>query len=371
MQPRVLFVTSGLGAGGAERFVMNLCTSLPSDGVVLRVASLRNGGEIGRLMRQGGIDVVGLDLPRRWTTFGESLAACLSDFRPTVVQGWMYHGNLAATLAVRRHTRISLAWSVRQSLVSPSTDKFTTRAAIALGRRLSGRVDALVYNSACARSTHEAYGYRSDSAVVIPNGFEIPIRVDCAYARRSLGLPEDATLIGHVARWHPIKDHITMVSAMARIAQRDPRVHFVFAGNGTDRNNDVLRRLLAEASLTERAYLLGQVADVHLVYSALDVLCLSSRAEAMPNVIGEAMAHGVPCVSTDVGDAADLIGETGKTVPARAPIALATAVLELLEESVDARQARGRAAQQRIEQRFSLKLATKRYATLYRQLSCS
>jgi glycosyltransferase involved in cell wall biosynthesis len=258
---------------------------------------------------------------------------------------------------------------VRQSLVSPSTDKFTTRAAIALGRRLSGRADALVYNSACARRTHEAYGYRSDSAVVIPNGFDIATRVDCGYARRSLGLPADATLIGHVARWHPVKDHITMVRAMACIAQRDPRVHFVFAGTGTDRNNDVLRRLLAEASIAERAHLLGQVTDVRLVYSALDVLCLSSRAEAMPNAVGEAMALGVPCVSTDVGDASDLIGDTGKTVPARDPAALATAVLEVLAEGESGREARGRAAQQRIEQRFSLTLAAQHYANLYRRLS--
>jgi glycosyltransferase involved in cell wall biosynthesis len=260
---------------------------------------------------------------------------------------------------------------VRQSLVSPSTEKFTTRAAIALGRRLSGRADALVYNSACARRTHEAYGYRSDSAVVIPNGFPIPEleRVNCGHARRALGLPADATLIGHVARWHPVKDHITMVRAMACIAQRDPRVRFVFAGTGTDRNNDVLRRLLSEASIAERAHLLGQVTEVHLVYSALDVLCLSSRAEAMPNAVGEAMALGVPCVSTDVGDASDLIGDTGKTVPARDPAALATAVLEVLAEGESGREARGRAAQQRIEQRFSLTLAAQHYANLYRRLS--
>jgi glycosyltransferase involved in cell wall biosynthesis len=369
MQPSVLFVSSGLGAGGAERFLMNLCEQLVRSDVRVRVASLQVGGAIADLMRGRGLDVVDLGLPLRWTTFAPHLHRCVDDFRPSVIQGWMYHGNLAASLAARGRTKLALAWSIRQTLASPPTDGWSTRIAITLCRRLSAGVDALVYNSAAARRAHEARGFDNRRATVISNGFEVASTAEAAVARAALGLPSAVPLVGHVARWHPVKDHATMIRAIERIAAAVPSARFVFAGIGVDRSNATLLELLDRHGIGARSHLLGHIDEVRHLYAALDLLCLSSRAEAMPNAVGEAMANGTPCVCTDVGDTAELVGDTGRIVPAGSSEALADAAIDLLSEGAPTKQARRQAARAHIEQHFSIRAAVDRYIALYRSLS--
>ena len=202
-------------------------------------------------------------------------------------------------------------------------------------------------NSLAGRLDHERLGYRPRRWNIIPNGFDIdlfrPGASGYADSRRSLGLPDDVPLIGLVARLHPMKDHANFIAAAAHLHKLRPEVHFVLVGKGLDTANRNLLNQLGPLGLADHFHLLGERDDIAAITPTLDVATSASAyGEGFPNAIGEAMACGVPCVVTDVGDSAYLVGETGEVVPPRAPAALAGAWHKILSLSDADRQALGR-----------------------------
>jgi glycosyltransferase involved in cell wall biosynthesis len=213
---------------------------------------------------------------------------------------------------------------------------------------------------ACSRSA-EAFlagsGYDSERVRLIPNGFDLdrfaPDPSERAAVRAELGLGDRDLVVGHVGRDHRVKDHPTLLAAASIAATRFPDLRLVLVGAGLD---DANRSLAEDArSLGQRVVMLGERSDVPRLYRAFDLFALSSMAsEALPLVIGEAMASGVPAVSTDCGDARELIGDTGRVVPRRDPAAFAAALEELLGLAPTDRMALGVAARERIASGYSL-----------------
>jgi glycosyltransferase involved in cell wall biosynthesis len=182
-----------------------------------------------------------------------------------------------------------------------------------------------------------------------------------------LGLPTSTTLIGLLARHHPMKDHANLIRAGARCAAAD--LHLVLAGRGVDGDNEGLRATIAEAGMGGRVSLLGERHDVPELVAGLDVVAVSSAwGEAFPLVLGEAMASGVPCVATDIGDSAWIIADTGVVVPPRDPEALAGGLQHLVELGPEGRRRLGAAARARILDNFSLPEVVRQYETLYGRL---
>jgi glycosyltransferase involved in cell wall biosynthesis len=189
-----------------------------------------------------------------------------------------------------------------------------------------------------------------------------------AEVRARLGIDPDQLVVALIARYHPIKAHAVFLKAAAVCARRLPNVRFLLAGHGVVESNAELVERVRELDLRERVMLLGELDDVTSIYPALDLLVLSSHSEAFPNVLGEAMAFGVPCACTDVGDCARIVGETGRVVsPGRSDL-LAGAMVDLLEEPREQRVNRGARARDRIEALFSLESVAHKYEELYRSL---
>src|SRR5665213_316569 len=209
--------------------------------------------------------------------------------------------------------------------------------------------------------------------IVIPNGFDTRRFRPCPQARREvrdeLGIAPDALIVGLVARYDPLKDHATFLRAAAAIVARRPETFFLLCGQNIDSHNRALVEQIQSLGLTGHCRLLGPRRDMQRVYPALDVLASSSISEAFPLVVGEAMACGVPCAVTDVGDSALIVGETGKVVPRANPQALARAIEELLAMKADARGQLGQAARQRVCELFDLDSVTQRYEAIYEQLA--
>lgn len=366
---RAVFVASGLDVGGAEFALLRLLTALREIGVDGAVMSMRSRGAAGSAMQSASFPVASLDLPAlaKSVTAAHRLISFLRDCRPAVVVGWMYHGNLAALFGGRRAS-LPVVWGVRQSLGDGARDKWVTRWVIRAGAWLSPRAAAIVYNSAAARAQHEASGYAPARGIVIPNGFDTAqLRPDPglrAAVRGELGLADDAPVVAQVARFHPVKDYPTFLRAAARLAERRPRAVFVLVGEGVDASNSELMSSIASFGLADRVRLLGRRDDVARLMAGIDVLCLTSSAEGFPNVIGEAMSCGVPCVGTAVGDVAELIGDTGEVVPPGDAAAVAAAAGRLLELEPAARRALGERARQRIVERYSIGEVARRYADL-------
>jgi glycosyltransferase involved in cell wall biosynthesis len=210
---------------------------------------------------------------------------------------------------------------------------------------------------------------------LIPNGFDAEsFRPDYSArlaVRRELGLTEDALIIGLVARWDPLKDHATFVDAASFLAREYDNIYFVLIGRGIEWDTLGLAALVRAAGLQDRMILLGERDDMPRLNAAFDVACSSSLTEGFPNTIGEAMACGVPCVVTDVGDAAAIVGNTGLAVPAGDAVAFAKACKELIALGPKARREFGRKGRERIINKYALPTIVKQYEDLYTNLTFS
>lgn len=364
----VLHIITGLNVGGAERTLHTLLTEGLQDHFDNHVISLTDAGHYGPFLREAGVPVACLNMSPGRPRLGalQRLRRAIQEAQPDLVQGWMYHGNLAASVARRfagHGTR--LAWNIRTSREGAGTIKTSTNRMVRLGRWLSSGPEAIIYNAARSRLQHEAEGYARSTGNVIPNGFDMSRwRPDAAMAvdlKEEFVLPRSTKLIGFVGRAHAAKDLANLFSAFSEVAARDTDCHLVCVGQGLEG--------LAPGDLDRsRVGFLGQRFDIEHILPEFDLFCLSSYVESFPNVLGEAMACGVPCVTTDVGDAADIVGETGWIVPPRDSHALAGALLHALALTEAERQARSLAARQRIEARFSLPSVIDRYVELYTKL---
>jgi glycosyltransferase involved in cell wall biosynthesis len=244
---------------------------------------------------------------------------------------------------------------------------------IRLCRLVSRSAEAVVYVSSASAAQHETFGFRHRRLEMIPNGFDVaafkPDPDLREMFRAGIGVGARETVIGLFARYHPMKDHRNFFQAAARLVAEGRDLRMVLAGSGVDSENRELCTIIREMGLSERTLLLGERGDVAEIMPGLDILCMSSsHGEAFPLVLGEAMAAGVPCVATDLGDAARLVGDAGRIVPPREPEALATALGELIDLGVDERRTMGAIGRQRIIDNFSLDTAAGKYHLLYQEL---
>jgi glycosyltransferase involved in cell wall biosynthesis len=243
---------------------------------------------------------------------------------------------------------------------------------IRAGKVASRQPDHIVYNSFVSQAQHETFGYHAAYSLVIPNGFDTTLWQPNAATRHlrraELGLRHGDKLVGFVGRYHPMKDIPNFLQAMARLMATDPHVHCSIIGEDAGFENPALApyfKALPEA----RRHVFGPRDDVAQMMQGFDLLCLSSKwGEAFPNVIGEAMACGVPCVATDVGDCRHIVGDTGRIVATSDPIALSRAAGDMLLLDETARLSLGVKARARIDKHFSLSTTVDRYTTLYNSI---
>jgi glycosyltransferase involved in cell wall biosynthesis len=373
MSLRVLFVASGLGVGGAERALERLLPALQTQGIMCAVVSLREPQEVGASLRELGIEVFELGMrPSRPSLSGLlKLLRSVRAFRPDVIQGWMYHGNLAAQIGRLAAPRAKVVLGIHQTLARLELESRATRSVIRLDAWLSRFANRVIYVAQAAKVGHEQAGY-AKGGVVLPNGLDVglyrPDHVARAAARVLLKVADDELLIGMIGRFHPSKNHVGFLSAAAILAARHVRLKFVLIGQGVTDDNPAFASLLSNPSLRDRVFMLGARADVPQLLPALDLYVLSSIQEALPNVVAEAMSCGVPCVVTDVGDAAWMVGVTGWVAPTGQYAMLAETIEQAIGEGREALAMRGQAARKRVEQELAIGPVSTRYAALYQSL---
>lgn len=352
-----------------------LVTSMDPRLIQNEVISLTDGGALGTRLKARGVPVRSLGMRGRISDLRPvfRLARWLKGSQPQVIQTWMYHADLVGGLAARLAGHRNIVWGIHHSRLNLESDKPRTVRIVRACARLSRWVPArIVCCSQASLTAHSALGYALERMEVIPNGFDLrefrPDPEARAALRAEQGLGPDTPVIGLVARFHPHKDHDNFIQAAAHLRARCPEVRFLLCGSGVSWENPALARALQAAGISDGCHLLGERQDMPRVFAAMDIATSSSLSEAFPMAVGEAMACGVPCVVTDVGDSALIIGGAGKVVPPRDAPALARAWQELLEEGVKARGRRGETARRRIEERFSLAASVRRYQELYQTL---
>lgn len=366
---KVAHIISGLGQGGAEAVLWRLVKAT-ADRYSHLVVSLSPDRYYESRLRSVGAEVLVLGMPRgRVTALGLwRLFRVLRAFSPDVVQTWMYHANFLGSV-VSLLSGYPCLWGLHNAALDPSRVKWTTRAVAAVCSPLSHLVPRVVVScSQAGARSHVRMGYAAQRMRVIPNGYDVeafaPDPVGGLRVRRSIDVPDDAHVVGMVARWDPIKDHATFLEAAARVAAQDPRVRFVLCGEGISTANEELSMLVKHHDLLDKVRLLGPRDDIATVFSAFDLHVLSSRSEAFPNVVAEAMACEVSCVVTDVGDASFIVGPTGWVVASGRPDLLADAMGQGILSL--AAGGRGREARLRIVREFSIANMVARYSALFK-----
>ena len=373
---RVVHVINSFECGGAEAMLCNLLLRSDRAKFDASVIALIDDMTVAGPILRAGFDVscvgmkAGLPDPRGlWR-----LARRLRRLDPDIVHTWMDHSNLIGGLAALAAPQAKVVWGVHHCDHVPGVAKRSTLMTVSACARLSKWLPArVVCCSEQSKASYERYGFDRRRMMVIPNGFDLDrFRPDAAareHVRREMNLPPGAALVGLVARYDPFKDHATFLRAAALLASTHPQAHFVMCGRGADAGNAELAARVQSLGLAGRCHLLGQRGDVERVQAALDVAASSSISEAFPLAVGEAMACGVPCVVTAVGDSALLVGPTGRVVPPKDPEALAAAWREVLDLEASARAKLGDAARRRVRERFDVGSVTRRYEAVYEELT--
>jgi glycosyltransferase involved in cell wall biosynthesis len=366
---KILHLITGLETGGAEGTLARLVSGIDQARFASVVVSMTDLGSIGRQMIAAGIPLETLGI-RRGAADPRGLLRLiriLRRHRPAILQTWLYHADLLGLAAARLGYAPHLLWNIR------CTQSVGAGAVRGILRRCSRLPRAVIVNSLAGRRYHERLGYRPRRWEYVPNGFDTAAFKPEPAARRrlrsALGIDDDAVVIGLSARWHPMKDHATFFAAAARLATRHPQLVLVLAGAGIDDANRELAQTIARHGPLPPLKLLGERADMNALYPAFDIATLTSAfGEGFPNVLGEAMACGLPCVATDSGDAAAIIGPTGEVVPPGDASALAAAWERLATAGPEARRRRGAGARARIVEHYGLTAMVRRYEALYRDL---
>lgn len=372
---KTLHVITGLNTGGAEMMLAKLLSRMRNGDMENAVISLTDGGPLARQIADLGVPVTSLNMARGGLSPISffRLVAALRRHKPDLIQAWMYHANLLTGLAARLVGHPALIWNIRQSDLDPRMSKRSTITVAKLGGRLSRWLpDKIVCCAETARRVHETMGYAPERMLVIPNGFDLdlfrPNPEDHTGLRHELGLDEKTVLVGLAARFDPQKDHRGFLSAAGMLRAAWPDVHYVLCGDGIDTRNDQLTGWIAKQGLTNVCHLLGPRADMPRIMAGCDVMVSASAfGEGFPNVLGEAMAAGTPCVTTDVGDSRAIVGDVGRAVPPRDPVALAAAIADILRLSEADRHALGLAARARIAEHYAIDVIAARYGALYRE----
>lgn len=371
---KILHVITGLNNGGAEAALFRLAAFDQKSGNRHFVISLMGRGIYADRLEKAGCVVQCLDMPRTRITFRGlvQLYRCMKILRPDVVQTWMYHANLIGGVIARCVGVRAVVWGIHQSNLDRDKNSLSTLLVIKASALLSAYVPArIACCSAQAVPLHRRVGFAAARFAVIPNGYDLDEFRPCNGMRReirqSLGLEKYKLIIGMVARFDPLKDHRNLLEALKVLKQKDCPFFCLLAGPDMTPENQKLARLVKEAGLDGHVALLGPRNDVPALMNALDLHVLSSAGEAFPNVLAEAMACGTPCVTTNVGDAALIVGDTGWVVPPRCASALANAIMAALAECAEqplSWQRRQDDGRNRVARNFSLG----KMATAYRSL---
>ena len=333
---KVIHIITGLGDGGAERTLFKVCKyDLLNDHIVI---SLKGPGKYYSLLNKLGIEVYCLNINFFSIYKFFFLMKLLNKLKPDVVQTWLVHADFLGGMAARLIGIKNIVWNIRYSNFKVGKAKLATILIIKILSKLSFLIPKIiVIVSKRAKKIYTIEGYDKKKFRFIPNGYDLsilkPLKIKKNSFQKRIKIKKLVPLIGNVARYDQKKDHLNLLNALSLIRRKNIDFFCILIGSNIDNNNIILTSEIKKLKLSKNVKLLGQNDNILQVMNGLDILVQSSRyGEGFPNVIAESMACGTPCIATDVGDAAFIIGKTGWIVPPNNSIKLAKAIEKGLKE---------------------------------------
>ena len=384
---KILHIITTLDVGGAELMLLRLLSLMDNEKFTNEVVTLSDFGPVGKKIKKMGIPVSALNIK---STLSGIFAVIILWYRliksrPDILQTWLYHSDLIGFIIGKLAFVKNICWNIRGGKRDFSSYGFSTNLSLNLCKLLSPLPDAVIVNSKAGKKFHSEIGYKPKKWIVIQNGIDIERFMPDSNAKlklmieleneskdnrhineeqKKVKISEKSFLVGLVARYAPIKDHFTFIKGASLILDRRRDVRFILVGKNVTWDNISIVGQIPD-KYHEFFFLMGERSDVHKIMAALDIATLVSLGEGFPNVICEAMASGVPCVVTDVGDSAEIVGDTGEIIPVKNPEALSNAIEKLLDLPPDEMRMLGERARSRIEENYSIDKILSKYSNLY------
>lgn len=367
----VIFITS-LGVGGAETALYRAIISGAYDDYNITVVSLTTNGFYGDLLTKSGIRVISLNFGKFSCLFRSIYRYLKIHFilHADIVHSWMYHANLLSLFFAKvRFRRVRCIWSVRHSLSALSSEKRLTKFAIQLSSKLSSLADCIIFNSVVSMREHLSIGFNEQNSMMIPNGFDT-YKLDAtntarANIRSQLNIPFGGLVIGHVGRYHFLKNHNLLLDTFLELSHSEDNIHLVFVGDGVNKLRQS-KALLSNTKTNNRIHLIEEYQEVQDVMSSFDIFCLCSTSESFPNVLAEAMACSLPCVSTNCGDSKYIIDDSHWIVPVGDKNQLLERLRELIKLTTVERADIGQRNRQKIKKNYQQNKVNKQLLTALR-----
>jgi len=367
---KILHVITGLNTGGAEAVLFSLVSEQRDQSPV--VISLTSLGNIGKNLIDTGVPVVALGLKfYNFPLIIYKLYKLIRQHNPTIVQTWLYHADFVGGLSARLARVRFIVWGIRTTELRK--DSYLTAILRKVLALLSYSIPhKIIINSERGMERHIRLGYDTSKMTVVPNGFNIQKAnvgsnlIDDL--KKTLAINSNDFVIGCVGRLSQVKGQDVFIKSAGVILHSFPNIKFLMVGRGLVYDNPDVMSLIKETGSTDNFILLGERPDIPVCLKAMDVFCVPSRSEGFPNTLGEAMLAGLPCVSTDAGDASIIGGEDVCIANVNDFQDLAKKLLEIVNKSDEERQLIGQRLSNRIINEYSLEAMVIRFQDVYDNL---
>ncbi len=356
---RIVFLIRSLarsGGGGAEKQLSTLAKALSLKGYEVSVLCFYPDADSETEFSGTSIKLRSLGKQDRWDMVGffGRLLKQLKSLQPDVLHSYLPDSNIVTIFLKPLFPTTKMVWGIRHSNWGTGKNlSWWINLILYVERKLALFADLIIANSYAGQKYHLSTGFPAETTIVIPNGIDVDYFKHDPEAgktvRQKWGISANTILIGLIGRIDPMKDHSTFLKAAALLIQERQDIRFVCVGG--EQQQDYARELYEltnQLGIAEQVIWAGARLDMLEVYNALDIaVSASAYGEGFSNAIGEAMACGKPCVVTDVGDSALIVGDQGIVVPPGDPLALKTSMLQLIMKLTT-----GNYAQTKIRQRI-------------------
>lgn len=318
---KIVHIISGLKSGGAERSLFNVCNSNISDYFIQSVICLGDKAIYGDKLEELGVEVYYLNFKNSNKLYAFlNFKNIIKKISPDIVQGWMTHGNFASVLAYFILSgRPSLFWNIRQTVYKLKHEYILTRFLFLINILLSRIPNGIISNANISIKQLIKFGYKNDSFILIPNGFDTnywkPDHNLRQIERNKLKFNENDFVLGYVGRYHPMKNIKLLLEAFHKLSQQNSKIKLVIVGQNLN-NYNIKEKSIIDMIPQNQILIIDNTEDVKKYYNIFDLLILCSAwGEGFPNVLGEAMSSELCCISTPVGDTPDILEDVGYLVP--------------------------------------------------------
>lgn len=363
---KILYISPGLESGGAENILYNVVISQNREDIVL--ISMTTIGYYGYQLRQRGYRVIALNMKKNILIFFKFLKLIffISKLKPQIVHTWLYHGNLIGGIIAKILRVKKIYWSVHHDF---EYSNILTMLEMQILRILSYLIpEKIIFCSSSSKNNHLKNGYKKSCSLLIRNGVSFkkfkPNKKYRKETRENLNIENNCLVLGNISRFHPLKDHDNLFKSLSIIKEKNIDFICIIAGIGLSKENKLLKNKIYKYKVQDKVKLIGKCNEIFKIVNAFDLNVLTSKKESFPVNLLEAMASGVPCLSTDVGDAINIIGNTGWVVDSENPLALAKCI-EKISKNKHLLKDRSLMARQRIIDNFSLEIMNEDYRKLY------